>query len=162
MQHKKSKAVAFTNSTNLGHGLSPSLCWPSVDGELQLLPSEMLELASVSFFLGFGELVFLPGIFFYYLFDYGVFQYSGVPRISVDGNRGTAIIAIFSNSRLVLLVCCEPWIEQNRPSGGLIVANAICLESLLLEVAELSEGNTQTQSHHSALLIFDINTVINF
>lgn len=64
MQHKKSKAVAFTNSTNLGHGLSPSLCWPSVDGELQLLPSETLELASVSFFLGFGERFFCLGYFF--------------------------------------------------------------------------------------------------
>lgn len=71
-------------------------------------------------------------------------------------------MAILFSSRLVLLVRCEPWLEQNRPSVLLIRANAIPLESLLLEIAELSEGKTQTKSHRSALLIFDINTVINF
>lgn len=72
MEQKKSKAVAFTKPTDLGHGLSQSLCWPSVNGELQLLPSETLELASVSFFWVFLG-CFLLGIFFYYLSDYAVF-----------------------------------------------------------------------------------------
>ena len=63
MQQKKSKAVAFTKSTDLGHGLGPSLCWPSVDGELQLLPSETLELASVSFVWVFWGWFFAWDIF---------------------------------------------------------------------------------------------------
>jgi len=75
---------------------------PSIDGELQLLPSETLELASVSFFSGFFVVVFCLRFFYYHLSDYAVFQYSGAPRISVGGNRGTAIIAMFFSSRLVL------------------------------------------------------------
>lgn len=55
---KKSKAVAFAKATDVGHDLSQSLCWPS--GELQLVPSETLELGSVSFFLSF---FFLPPFF---------------------------------------------------------------------------------------------------
>lgn len=64
MQQKKSKAVAFTKSADLRHGLSHSLCWPSVDGELQLLPSETLELAPVSFFWVFLGWFFCLGYFF--------------------------------------------------------------------------------------------------
>lgn len=68
---------------------------------------------------------------------------------------------MFFSSRLVPLVSCEPWIEQTRPSVLLARAKPFP-GSLLLEVVELGEGSTQTKSHRSALLIFDINTVINF
>lgn len=55
---KKSKAVAFAKSTDVGHDLTQSLCWPS--GELQLVPSETLELGSASFFF---FLLFPPPLF---------------------------------------------------------------------------------------------------
>lgn len=136
--------------------------WPS--GELQLVPSATVELGSVYLFF----LLFLPFFpleyYFYYLPDYAVFWYLGARRVSVGDSRSTAIIKIFFSFRLLPLVLL--WTvdrtEETIPSVLLIRANAIPWESLLLEVAELGEGNTQTKSHRSALLVFDINTVINF
>lgn len=112
-------------------------------------------------------LFFFPFFFFleYYFYNlpvYAVFWHLGAGRVSIGGSRRTAAIKIFFSSRLVPLVCCEAWIEQPSPSVLLVGANAIPWESVLLEVAELGEGNTQSKSHRSALLIFDINTVINF
>lgn len=45
------------------------VCWPSIDGELELLPSEPLQLGSLSFFLWFfwGWFLFCQGYFIIFL-----------------------------------------------------------------------------------------------
>lgn len=71
MQQEKSQAVGFTKSTDVGHDLSQSLYWPS--GELQLVPSETVELGGWWFFWFFVVyFFFFPLPFFFFPFSPGI------------------------------------------------------------------------------------------
>lgn len=106
----KSQAVAFTKSTDVGHDLSQSLYWPS--GELQLVPSETVQLGSVvCWVLVCFWVFFFPHFYFFPFFPWNIIfiifltvQCLGARRVSVGDSRRTAIIKIFFSSRLVPLV----------------------------------------------------------